>query len=364
MQKPTPPDSDRGTVVVMGMNAVFPVNPAKKLELPTVDDPDSPEAHRLIAAKQPFKCRVKTWQLLEWSIPYLQAKVGTVTRSMVRVPTKERFDMTTAEFLDMIERDPGWKSKCMPAEGGGPPINLRKPEYASLFADIRLPSYVTANPDYTAYVMIRNSRDTGSGEFYDTPPHYELNVTPSIYVQVLGKKHLWLFGPDEAKRLGMESFMTDAPYLSNVAEACSNQSRYPELADATCYEIVLEPGDLVFWPEFWVHWFAHHHDFQLNIRIDWEEKRFELNPMSSTWAYCNALAESLGGFANFQRAFKALPAETQALLIKIEQTLFNEPRVLHPQTMTKARFAAGFPSDQTAYAAPASTSPGSGTQRP
>jgi hypothetical protein len=105
-----------------------------------------------------------------------------------------------------------------------------------------------------------------------------------------------------------------------------------------------------------VHWFVHHHDFQLNIRIDWEETKFELNPMSSTWAYCNALAESLGGFGNFQRAFKALPPETQALLTKIEQLMFNEPRVLDPQAMTRARFNAGFPSDQTAYDAPPPTS--------
>lgn len=337
------------------MNATFPVNPARKLPLPRVDDPDSDEARRYIAAKQPFTCRIKDWKLLEWSIPYLQDKVGHVPRQMIRAKTKERFGMTTAEFLGMIERDPGWKSTCMPAEGGGPPIDLRKPEYESLFGDMRLPGYVTGSREYTAKVMIRNSRDTGSGEFYDTPAHYELNVTPSIYIQVLGKKHLWLFAPDEARRLGMESFMTEAPYLSNGAEACSNPAKYPQLAEATCYEIVLEPGDLVFWPEFWVHWFVHHHDFQLNIRVDWREDRFQLNPMSATWAYCNALAESLGGFQNFQRAFQALPPETQALLVKIEQTLFNEPRMLAPLEMTLARFAAGFPSDQTAYAAPAPT---------
>jgi hypothetical protein len=342
----------------MGMNAVFPVNPAKKLSLPTVDDPDSAEARRLVAAKQPFKCKVKGWQLLDWSIPYLQGKVGSVPRTMVRANTKERFVMTTAEFLDMIERDPGWKSRCLPAEGGGPPMDLRRPEYATLFEDLRLPSYVSARPDHTVAVMIRNSQDTGGGELYDTPAHYELNVTPSIYIQVLGKKHLWLFSPDEARRLGMESCMVEAPYLSNSAEACANPSRYPQLADATCYEIVLERGDLVFWPEFWVHWFVHHHDFQLNIRIDWREGKFELNPMSSTWAYCNALAQSLGGFANFASAFNALPAETQALLVKIEQTLFNEPRVLDPGLMTRERFAAGFPSDQTAYKAPAPPSPG------
>jgi hypothetical protein len=339
----------------MGMNAVFPVNPAKKLPLPRVDDPASPEAQRLVAAKQPFTCKVKDWPLLDWSIPYLKSKVGHVPREMVRTKTKEKFGITTAEFLEMIERDPGWKSQCMPAEGGGPPMDLRKPEYSTLFEDLRLPSYVTAG-QYTAHVMIRNSRDTGRGEFYDTPAHYELNVTPSIYIQVLGKKHLWLFSPDEARRLGMESFMTEPPYLSNGAEACSNQAKYPELAEATCYEIVLERGDLVFWPEFWVHWFAHHHDFQLNIRLDWLEERFQLNPMSATWVYCNALAESLGGFGNFKRAFMALPPEAQALLVKVEQTLFNEPRVFDPRTMTIERFKAGFPSDQTAYSAPAPTS--------
>lgn len=339
----------------MGMNAAFPTNPAKKLPLPEVDDPDGPAARRMIEAKQPFVCRLTDWNVLRWTIPYLQSKVGHVTRQMVRVDTKERFTLTTAEFLGIVERDPGWKSKMMSAEGGGPPINLRRPEYASLYADLPLPSYVTSATDYTALVMMRNSRDVGTGEYYDTPAHYELNVTPSIYVQVMGRKHLWLFAPDQAPLLGVESFMTEPPYLSNGADACVHPARYPKLAEATCYEVVLEPGVLVFWPEFWVHWFVHHHDFQLNIRVDWHQPRFELNPMSSSWAFCNAMADALGGFGELQQTFRALPRETQDLLVKIEQTLLNQPRVLEPDTMTAARYKAGFPSDQTAYKAPAPT---------
>ena len=335
----------------MGMNATFPVNPARKLTLPEVESADSPEAHELVRRHQPFRCKVKDWGLLQWNMAYLKQRVGHVQRDFIRVADNTPITVPTSEFLGWLEEDPGWKSKYMPKGFVGAPIALHHPEYAVLLADLKIPGYVSASNG--SGIMIRNSRANAAGEFYDTPCHYEDNVRPALYVQVLGKKHLWLFSPHEANKLGVEPFFHVPPYISNVSDACSMQDRYPQLAEATCYEIVLEPGDLVHWPEFWFHWFAHHHDFQLNLRLDWDPDVFELNSMSASWAFANALGDALGGFDNLEGKIAALPEEVRALLTRIEQSLVNSPTVLHGRKMTLARFAAGGQGvDQTAYKPP------------
>jgi hypothetical protein len=337
------------------MNATFPVNPAKKLPLQEVDSPECPEALELVRQRRPFRCRLRDWGVLAWDIPYLQKRVGHVERKVKRVSDGEHITISTADLLDVIRQDPGWKSKFVPLDSAFP-IHLRLPGYRTLLEDLRIPSYVHGDLDLA--VMMRDSRASEDGGFYDTPCHYEPNVQPAIYVQTSGRKHLWLFAPSEGPYLGVESFMHEPPYLSNGAEACAFPDRYPQLAKATCYEAVLEPGDFVYWPEFWFHWFVHYQEFQLNIRIDWTELTFELNPMSASWAYNNALAKVLGGFANLAEAFATMPPETRALLVGIEQALINDPLVLHPRWMSAARRMTGFRVDQTAYKPP--TPPKSG----
>ena len=331
----------------MGMNAEFPNNPATKIPLPFVDGADSPEAHELIRTRRPFRSKLGG-PMLQWSIPYLQQTIGDVPREVTRVATGERIQITTRDLLALIARDPGWKATYLPAPG--PPLDLMKPEYRALCDDVTLPSYVTERRSVA--VMIRNSRVTTEGHYFDTPCHYELNIQPAVYIQVAGKKHLWLFSPEESRHLGVESFMTEAPFVSNVAEACASPARYPQLANATCYEAVLEPGDFVYWPEFWFHWFVHYHELQINLRVDWDVPQFELNPMSASWVYTNALADALGGFANVPATFAALPSETRELLVRIEQNMINSPRVLDRRVMTHERFRVGMPSDQTAYQPP------------
>ena len=335
------------------MHAEFPRNPARKLPLPEVDGPDSPQARELVEQRQPFRCKVK--DMPAWDIPYLQQKVGQFERKLTRTGTEEIVTMSNAELLAIIAEDPGWKAKYLPTDGFGPPINFLHPVYKVLAEELQLPSYVT---DPKVLMMMRNSRANASREYYDTPSHYELNVQPAIYIQTSGRKHLWLFSPDEAANLGVESAMFESPFVSNGADACTHPDKYPQLAKATCYEIVLEPGDFVYWPEFWFHWFVHYHDFQMNLRIDWDVPRFELNPMSASWAYSNALASALGGFANMQQACAQLPPQTRELLVKIEQSLINDKTVLQGAPMTKARKAAGTRADQPAYKPP--TEPKSG----
>ncbi|MDB4957892.1 MAG: HSPB1-associated protein 1-like isoform [Myxococcales bacterium] len=335
----------------MGMNATFPTNPARKLSLPEVENVDGPEARELIRQRVAFRCKVKDWKLRDWSLPYLKQRVGHVKREFIRVADHEHITVTTAEFLSWLEHDPGWKSKHMPAGFVGPPIAVHDPQYAVLLDDFVLPSYVTKS--WGGGIMIRNSRANAAGAFYDTPCHYEDNVRPALYIQIAGKKTLWLFAPDQAPYLGVEPYPHVAPYISNMADACASPDRYPEIANATCYEIALEPGDIVHWPEFWFHWFVHQHDFQMNLRLDWDPPSFELNRLSASWAYVNGLAKALGGFEGLDKKFTALPEEVQALLVRIERHLINDPLIVDGRAMTLERFRAGGQGvDTTAYTPP------------
>ena len=332
------------------MSSAFPDHPAKKLPIERVASPDCPEALALVRDRKPFACRVDQWGARGWSIEYLQRVIGDVPRKMIRCSDKAEVVMSMREVLALMADDPGWKASFLPVEEDTAPIVLTSNSpFARLLDDVVIPSFVPKQ--HTVMVMMRNSCANAKREWFETPCHYEPNAQPAIYVQLLGRKQLWLFAPEQSPYLGVDSALGDPPFLSNGATACWDPARYAELARATCYEITLEPGDFVYWPELWFHWFVHHHELQMNLRLDWNTEHMLLTPTSASWAFANALAAALGGFDKLEARYAALPAETRELLTKIDQCLLAHPELLAPGAMTDARFRAMLP-DQTAYEKP------------
>jgi hypothetical protein len=136
----------------------------------------------------------------------------------------------------------------------------------------------------------------------------------------------------------MTSELPEFPFLSVGAPACGDEATFPQIKDAWCYEVLLEPGEMIYWPAFWFHWFVHYHEYQVSFRIRFAQQHHPLNPISASWAFSNALARALGGFAKAEEAYKALPDETRALLKAIEESFFQEPKLLESKAMAFERF--------------------------
>jgi hypothetical protein len=202
-----------------------------------------------------------------------------------------------------------------------------------------LPAFLPAS--FAANILIRGA---GSADaLFQTPPHWEYNAFAGLFLQIRGRKNLWLFAPEEAPNLGMRSELGDGfPFLSVGAHACTDPDKFPELANATCLEHVLEPGDLVYFPEYWFHWFTHYPEYQLNFRIFFPADPHVLNPLSAAWAFSNALAEALGGFAQAEQRFNELPENVRALLISVEENLLKNRAMVDSMSVLRQRFDKGY----------------------
>ena len=325
--------------------AGFPANTAKRVPLDRLDDINSDEAFQYVQETRPFVARAKTWGTARWNRDYFKQVVGHAPFPLTRVEDGQQIESTVAELMDLIE-DPLWRTRLRPAAGpgGGPLLILNRgaqapdPMMKQLVSDFHLPRFITSD-NYFAHVLFRNSSREPEGTYFHTPCHWEPNAVPTLFLQVEGRKHLWLFAPDQARYLGVTSELFEKLHLSAGTGAGNDPENYPELRDATCFEVVLEPGDIVYWPEFWYHWFVHYHAFQINLRFYWRPPRMFLNPLSATWAFSNAVIAALGGFGDgLEDAIASLSPEARELLEKVERQLIENSENLDQTVINTQRY--------------------------
>jgi hypothetical protein len=300
---------------------------------------DSDEARRRVAESRPFVTRVTGWRALEWDVPYLKARVGAKPLTLKR-SSGEPADMTVADLLDLVE-DPTWMQRYEPPGGGGPLLQIWRPdrgvdpELEPLCADFELPRFIPRDRVSSINIWARNFG------LYDNGSHCEPNAMANLNVQVRGRKHVWLFPPSDAGCLSVTPAIMEPPFVAVSQEATRVGDDHPRFRDATCYETILEPGDAVFIPTFWFHWFVHYPVYQLNLNFWFEAESIPLSPISADWAFMSALCLALGGFDRAVERFASLPPETQELLRDIEDILLNQRDLLSPPTIGAARKRGG-----------------------
>jgi hypothetical protein len=300
---------------------------------------DSDEARRRVAASRPFVTRVSGWRALEWDVAYLKQRVGAGPITLQR-EQGEPARMTIADLLDLVE-DPTWMQRYIPPGGGGPLLQIWRPdegvvpELAPLMDDIELPPFIPRDRLSSINIWARNFG------LYDNGSHCEPNAMANLNLQLRGKKHVWLFPPDDASCLSVTPAIMEPPFVAASQEATRVSDEHPRFRDARCYEAVLEPGDAIFIPVFWFHWFVHYPVYQLNLNFWFEAGSIPLSPISADWAFMSALCVALGGFGEAIEGFARLAPETQELLRKIEHVLLNERDLLSPPVIGAARKRGG-----------------------
>jgi lysine-specific demethylase 8 len=73
-----------------------------------------------------------------------------------------------------------------------------------------------------------------------------------LNAQVYGRKHFVLYPPDQHERLYTQR-ITDETWASQIDWERPDLTRYPRFADAEGFEVMLEPGEMLYVPAFWWH---------------------------------------------------------------------------------------------------------------
>lgn len=298
-------------------------------------DLSSDLAARYVAESKPFVARVD-WPACRWTPELLRERVGSSVVSMLKYDG-DYDKVTVSRYLDLVENHAAAKRDYVMHNFPvmrlwGTEHNGANPQFESLIADLKLPAWSRPR---AGFIWASNK---GA---YDNKSHCEPNACPGLNLQILGKKHVYLFPPEDAGPIGAASPIEDMmgpPCFSANQTVYAPSPEHPKYANVRCYEAVLEPGDIIHVPTFWYHWFIHYNLYQLNVNVWFGVDQIPTTPVSAEWAYMNALCLNLGGWDEAPDAFKRLPAETQTLLHRIAKTLIEDRRCTDVQQWLDAKF--------------------------
>ncbi|MCF6437902.1 cupin-like domain-containing protein [Pseudoalteromonas luteoviolacea] len=99
----------------------------------------------------------------------------------------------------------------------------------------------------------------------------------NLYVQVQGQKRIIMAAPEDASNV---YYNMHHPYYCEVDIFDIDYARFPLLKNAKLYEIVLNPGDMLFIPVFWFHAVESLGDFNLSLNWWFEPERVLLSQPS------------------------------------------------------------------------------------
>jgi jumonji domain-containing protein 7 len=144
-------------------------------------------------------------------------------------------EMSLATYLDLISA---------PSDAGAERYYLAerslKKDLPELVGDIEVPPFVDRTEIMTAVIFL--GRDTASGIHYH-------RSSEALLCQVVGKKRVALFAPDQADHL----YATTSNHAGLRNSFDVDTRRFPKAAMAQPMECVLEPGDALFIPIHWWH---------------------------------------------------------------------------------------------------------------
>lgn len=105
-----------------------------------------------------------------------------------------------------------------------------------------------------------------------SPLHYD--GADNFLCQVRGRKRLVLFAPSDTDSLYPNRMTSAIPHLSRLRIDNLDLSEYPDVRNATPWECVLNPGEMLFIPLSWWHQ-VYSTDFSISVNFWYENYLFE-----------------------------------------------------------------------------------------
>jgi hypothetical protein len=206
-----------------------------------------------------------------WTVPYLREHAGHVRVSV------RRTDSSHTE-LDDASMDLGYQNlrhmldECTrhpELETYTPGIDLHPIE--TLCDDLDRPA-VLDGQDLNAAVLFVGQHGRGFGHMHP--------YSQALLCQVTGTKTMDLYAPSDLGNVHMRSPFEYGFWRSKINFHNLDAQRYPRLARAHKYTVVLQPGDALFIPVHWLHVPTSGH-FSAAVTFWWPAKLRETNSPSA-----------------------------------------------------------------------------------
>jgi hypothetical protein len=225
----------------------------------------------------------------DWNLEYLDKHIGQAIVTVARYgrgpadyTDSERREMCFRDFATRFsdqEQDQEWylfnHDSCVfwvaaedPTIKSAPP----NPGLRRLAADFQVPSFIARNDCVYAALIL-------GGDANATKLHFDFGGEAKVLIQVRGRKRVLLFPPDQAKNLYLHSAFADAStgHISAADLWQPDYDRFPRLRQARGFEVILRPGDILYWPSFWFHDVSNLDPFTLAISLSIDE--LPVNPL-------------------------------------------------------------------------------------
>ena len=196
-----------------------------------------------------------------WSIEYFKNKLGNQIISVYvsadgTFPggpgpydeTKKKIvSMSLHEFFDRIDSD---KQHSFILDKNEKLYVYKSPDdfYKAIIDEASYPNFILKN--HTTNIK-RNVWIGANGNI--TPPHTDL-FYDNFLAQICGVKHVLLWDPAQAPYLYLNPFTETHARQSPINFSSLDLQKYPEFKNANALQGTLNPGDVLFIPDGWIHY--------------------------------------------------------------------------------------------------------------
>lgn len=192
-----------------------------------------------------------------------------------------------------------------------------KTQFPHLSDDINIPQFFDEDQFFSS-VFRMASAGTQLWTHYD--------VMDNLLIQIKGKKRAVLYSPKDALNLYLNGDKSKVLDIDNP-----DLSRFPNFANATRYECLLEEGDILFIPALWFHNVISL-EFSIAVNVFWRELDSSMYDKKDTYGNKDLLLATRA-MQVLDRALKIvgeLPENyrdfyARVMVTKIETKLFNLP---------------------------------------
>ncbi|XP_052234433.1 tRNA wybutosine-synthesizing protein 5-like isoform X1 [Dreissena polymorpha] len=268
-----------------------------------------------------------------WTVDYLASKGGDrevkihVSKTSQMDFINKNFMYRSLPFSELVKRASKTKQEEYFAEetekyylralGDDPRKDIAdiRVQFPNLASDINIPPFFPEEKFFSSVFRIA-SPDLQLWTHYD--------VMDNFLIQVQGRKRVVLFSPSSVNFLYMNGDKSEVLEIDTV-----DTFRFPLFSKAERYEVILEPGDILFIPALWFHNVISL-EFGVAVNVFW--KHLDDNMYDTKDTYGNKdLLPATRAFQITDRAIKALeemPAEyrdfyARRLISRIEQKAVN-----------------------------------------
>jgi hypothetical protein len=247
--------------------------------------------------KKPFVLRGGAKQIPafdRWSLEYLESKIGGVTIQPLIYGDEKKRDYSRAQFLEMTfaefraELESGNSRTLYWFEGpvsanfwGGTGKHARVNEALhTLTGDFAVPEFLRLDEIIYAQIILGCGRN-------GTVLHHDYGGEAKCLMQLMGEKHVLLVPPQYGKYVALHSITSQKNFTVSTLDL--RGSDFESICrQVPVYEATIRPGDVLYWPSFWLHDIAN--SGAVNLAINAPVDEMPVNPLMLRHLFATNLA--------------------------------------------------------------------------